>query len=320
MTETEALASRVATPAIDIRRLRIVYGKRPPGTVALKDVTLTVAPGETVGLLGHNGSGKSTLILSIMGLLRPYHGSVQIFGRPADSEEARSQVGLVTERTGLYEQFTVDEVLRLFRSLYGVKATRIAAVIDLFELHTHRATRIDQLSTGWRKRVSLACAYLHQPRILLLDEPFSGLDPLALHDVKSLIRRVQENEKAAVIIASHNLEEVGGLCHRLAILRDGQLVALGALEQLRRRFQSTNSYLVKFERPVPANLQIEGALTIEDGRTVLVDDETVLPVLLREAQRRGLHLEYVRRGAMSLHSLYRRLYEEVENRGESRTG
>lgn len=309
MPSTSMTTSRPKTAALDIRNLQVIYDGPAGGTVALNDMTLQVRQGEFLGLLGHNGCGKTTLLLSIVGLLRPNRGSVYVYGRQADSEAARAHVGLVTEGAGLYKEFSMREMLRFHAGLRDVNTTQVDRIIALFDLHRYVDARVRTLSTGWRKRLALACACLHEPPLLLLDEPFSGLDPVALDETKSLLRNLQQRLGTTVIVASHNLAEINTLCDRLAVMKSGKLLAFGTLDEFQNRFAVGDELIVRFDRRIPGTLVADPAVTKVENDTVHIDHEERLPELLRTAQRHGLRLHSVLRNTLTLPEIYKRLYE-----------
>lgn len=204
--------------------------------IVLDQVRLELEPGEVLALLGPNGAGKSTLIRCICGRLKPDQGEVLVIGQdPRRSPTARAAIGLVPQQLALYPFLTVRENLAVFAALAGMeKAGRPAAVDDTLsrcELEAVANRPASTLSGGWQRRLNIACAIVHQPRILILDEPTVGVDPPARAQIEALLQRLSK-AGMAILITSHELDQLERLAHRAAFLRDGRIVADGAPERL----------------------------------------------------------------------------------------
>jgi ABC-2 type transport system ATP-binding protein len=203
---------------------------------ALDDVTLTVSPGETFGLIGPNGSGKTTLIRLLLGLGRPTSGTVRVLGRVMPDRRIAAQIGYMTQASALYGDLTVRENLAFFSSLYGLSGrmltTRIAETLALVDLADRAGDPVSRLSGGMRQRLSLACALVHQPRLLFLDEPTVGIDPELRYAFWDYFARLNA-QGVTILVSTHHLDEAAR-CHRLALLRFGKLLAVDTPEGLRR--------------------------------------------------------------------------------------
>lgn len=208
---------------IAIQGLTIAFGR----TVAVNDVTLDIEHG-VYGLFGQNGSGKSTLLRAIAGLVRPTYGDVVGGGRKANlSDEAyRSTIGFAGHASGLYGRLTVAENLGLFGSLYGVGEDRVAEMIGRLDLDRFAGVRVEALSAGTARRASVARALLHEPPILLLDEPYANLDDDAAALVSAAVEPWKTGERVA-LIATHGAKKVKAFADGGIILRDGRLVMQG---------------------------------------------------------------------------------------------
>lgn len=219
------------TPAI---RLHAV-GKRYGDQAALSDVTLAAGQGERLALLGHNGAGKTTLIKLLLGLTRPSEGQISVLGLQPDASDfvaLRRQIGYLPESIALYDAMTGEEVLAFFAKLKGHGAAECRSLLETVGLADAAGRRVRTYSKGMRQRLGLAQALLGAPRLVLLDEPTTGLDPA----LRLQFFQVLEELKAAgatVVISSHALTEIEGRVDRLAILARGRLVASGSLEELR---------------------------------------------------------------------------------------
>jgi ABC-2 type transport system ATP-binding protein len=219
-------------------------GKRFGDKVALADLSLRVEPGEVLGFLGPNGSGKTTTIRLLMGLYRPSEGRATILGRDChrDAVALKREVGYLPDEPFLYPYLTGLELLELVAGLHGFRGgeggRRAGAAIERFGLAAEAQTFIATYSLGMRKRLALAAALLHEPRVLILDEPQSGLDPRGARDMRETVAALAR-EGRTVLLATHLLDVAERLCHRLAIIGGGRLRALGTPADLRARLADT---------------------------------------------------------------------------------
>jgi len=211
--------------------------KRFGAFTAVDDVSFGVDPGEIMGFLGPNGAGKSTLIRMLCGLLRPSSGRALIAGLDVarDPEAVRQHIGYMSQRFSLYADLTVLENLRFFGGLYGVEGrefeARSAWALEMAGLLDRKSALTSELASGWKQRLALGCAVLHRPPILFLDEPTSGVDPIARRAFWELIQQMAATG-VTVFVSTHYMDEAE-YCHRLALMDRGRLVGLGAPEELR---------------------------------------------------------------------------------------
>jgi ABC-2 type transport system ATP-binding protein len=202
---------------------------------AVDAVSFEVRAGEIVGYLGPNGSGKTTTIRMLLGLLRPTSGSATVLGYDAvrQSEQVRARAGYMSQKFALYDELTVGENLAFYAGVYGVRDRAApGAVLDRVGLAGHARERASALSGGWRQRLALAIALVHQPRLLFLDEPTSGVDPMARRAFWDLIYELAE-EGVTVMVTTHYMDEAE-YCGRLGIMRAGKLLAMDTPAALRR--------------------------------------------------------------------------------------
>jgi ABC-2 type transport system ATP-binding protein len=216
------------------RHLTRRFGER----LALDDVSFTLAPGEIFALLGPNGAGKTTTLRILAGLIAPSSGSVQVDGQamqPDSAPRLRARIGFLTEAPGLWDRLTVRQNLLVYARLYGLTSPgkAVDAVLELFDLPDRGGDRAAVLSKGLKQRVALARSLLHDPRIVMLDEPTAGLDPESARDVRGLILRLREQGRT-VLLCTHNLDEVERVADRVAVLST-RLVAVGTPSALRQR-------------------------------------------------------------------------------------
>lgn len=210
--------------------------KRYAHVAAVTDVTFCARSGEIVGLLGPNGAGKTSTLHSIVGIVTPDAGSVRVCGIDliADPKHAKRHLAFVADEPEFFEYLTVKEHLRFTGMLYGGRdsADEISATLAKFDLGDKAEAYPAQLSRGMRQKLALACALSHNPSVLLLDEPLTGLDPAGMRQMKDIII-ARARSGAAVILSSHMLSLVQELCTRLVILNHGRLVASGTLDEVR---------------------------------------------------------------------------------------
>jgi ABC-2 type transport system ATP-binding protein len=224
---------RRAAPAIEADGL----GRMFKGRVAVEGLSLAVEPGEIFGFLGPNGAGKTTTLRMLATLLAPTAGRASMLGHDilSGAMQVRRNLGVMTERPGLYERLSVDANLRLWAEAHEVEQFEraIASALELTGMADRRHDRVSALSKGLRQRASLARAIVHRPKLLLLDEPSSGLDPAAAVQVEAMVRELVRGG-ATVFLNTHRLAEAQRLCDRVAILNT-RLVALGTPAELQQR-------------------------------------------------------------------------------------
>ena len=235
---------------IDVRNLSRKFG----AFVAVDDLSFDVRQGEIFGFLGSNGAGKSTTIRMLCGLLQPSSGSAMVGGVDVtrDPEGVKQRIGYMSQRFSLYELLTVDQNIRFFGGIYGLNAAQLAArrqfVIEMAGLRGRENTLARDLSGGWRQRLALGCAILHQPSILFLDEPTGGVDPLSRRQFWRLIDTLS-NEGVTVLVTTHYLDEAER-CHRVALIHAGRLAALGTTTEVKRIFEGRPIVELRGDRPV----------------------------------------------------------------------
>ncbi len=260
---------------------------------AVDDVSLQVRPGRITGFVGANGAGKTTTMRMLMGVLAPSGGEVRWDGRPATAEDRR-RFGYMPEERGLYPRMKISEQLTFFARLHGFSSadarSRAAELLEFFDLGDRAGDLLDTLSLGNQQRVQIAAALVHRPTALVLDEPFSGLDPVAVDTMADLLHA--EAAELPVLFSSHQLDLVERLCDDLVVLSAGRVVASGSVEELRRG--STEQYRVELEDDAAWLRDLRGVVVHDvDGDTALVElDGLALPdladTLTSRARLRGL--------------------------------
>ncbi|MBL9185416.1 MAG: ATP-binding cassette domain-containing protein [Verrucomicrobiaceae bacterium] len=226
---------------IQVKNLRKEFGSK----VAVEDVSFKVEKGEVLGFLGPNGAGKSTTMRMVTGYFRPTSGSVSLGGIDMleEPEKAKQILGYLPENAPLYSDMTVASFLGFcaeMRGIYGAaKSKAIDRVLDLCFLDKVRNQSVDTLSKGYRHRTCFAQSIIHDPEVLILDEPTDGLDPNQKHEVRGMIKRMGQNK--AIIFSTHILEEVDAACSRAMIIDRGKVVADGTPDQLKKLVPGCNS-------------------------------------------------------------------------------
>lgn len=252
------------TPAIVTTGLSRAFGD----FVAVRDVNLRVAPGQFFGFLGPNGAGKSTTIKMLTGLLAPSAGNIQILGLDfmAHPLDVKRQIGVVPEGMALFGRLTGAEYLQFVGRMYGLDrettAQRTAELLDFMQLADQPRKLITDYSHGMQKKLALAAAVIHGPRVLFLDEPFEGVDAVASGTLKTMLQRMIARG-ATIFLTSHVLEIVERLCSHVAIIHRGQLVAQGSLQELRAGVAAQDaSALLSADGAAPAHA--DDRLTLEE--------------------------------------------------------
>ncbi|MDT0641536.1 gliding motility-associated ABC transporter ATP-binding subunit GldA [Zunongwangia sp. F363] len=227
--------------SISVEGISKYYGKQK----ALDQVSFSIAKGEIVGFLGPNGAGKSTLMKILTGYLPASEGKAAVNGNPLnkDVHQVQQSIGYLPEHNPLYPEMYVREYLAFNANIYNIAKSRIEEVIELTRLTPEANKKIEQLSKGYRQRVGLASALLHDPEVLILDEPTTGLDPNQLVEIRNLIRNIGKNK--TIFLSTHIMQEVEAICERVIIIDHGKVVADKKMADLRDENEQT--IMVEFD-------------------------------------------------------------------------
>jgi ABC-2 type transport system ATP-binding protein len=281
--------------AIEILGLEKTYmigfwRKRPKQ--ALRPLHLTVEEGEIFGFLGPNGAGKTTTLKMLMGLVFPTSGSARILGHDWNDPEIKAQIGFLPEQPYFYDHVTAQELLNYYGQLSGMpshgRKERIEATLKRVGLHDIKGLQLRKFSKGMLQRVGIAQAILHDPKLVFLDEPMSGLDPLGRREVRDLIEQLKQEGKT-VFFSTHILSDAEALCDRVAILHQGELRGVGAVETLTSAVQGKVEVIWQGTQ-VPASLKALGAECHVTGDRV----RAVLPENQQDAAIDALRRERIR--------------------------
>lgn len=234
--------------AIHVENISKLYGTQK----ALDNVSFTINEGEIIGLLGPNGAGKSTLMKIITCFIPPTSGNVNVYDHNIFEHplEIRKNIGYLPEHNPLYLEMYVREFLEFVAGIYDIenKKQRVEEMIELTGLTKEANKKIGQLSKGYRQRVGIAQALIHDPKILILDEPTTGLDPNQLEEIRQLIKNV--GKKKIVMLSTHIMQEVEAVCNRVIIINSGKIVADDKTENLQYMLKNNNQYIVEFDKEI----------------------------------------------------------------------
>jgi ABC-2 type transport system ATP-binding protein len=293
-------------PVIVVENLTRLFGN----FVAVDHINFEVQAGEVIGYLGPNGSGKTTTIRMLLGLLKPSDGKATVLGYDVfkQSEEIRARVGYMSQKFAIYDDLTTLENLTFYGGVYGINdKARIQHTLELVGLKGHENTLTSSLSTGWRQRLSLGIALVHEPKLLFLDEPTSGVDPTARRAFWDLIYQLAEGG-VTILVTTHYMDEAE-YCERVAVMRDGKLLAMDTPTRLKESIITGDVWEV-YAHPLEKGLELLAAMEgVErvglagDHLRVIskrVDKDAMQSLLSRES----ISVEKIERGEPTLEDVF----------------
>lgn len=292
--------------------------------VAVNGLSLEIRAGEIFGFLGHNGAGKTTTVRLLNGILAPSEGRARVLGLDptTDGPKLRRQTGVLTETPSLDERLTGRQNLEIYAELYDVPqdlvAQRVDSLLERAELADRAAEKVAGYSKGMKQRLALARAQLHEPQLLFLDEPTGGLDPVAARRVHELITHLSHEEGRTILLCTHNLAEAQKLCHRVAVLEHGRLVALGTPSELAQQLGRSRRLEIEVDRAdlETARALLKGSFGVEpelDNGTLLRVtgiEHAKIPELVASLVAAGVRLYQITPQEPSLEDVYFRLHGE----------
>jgi ABC-2 type transport system ATP-binding protein len=306
--------------AIEVRALTRRFG----AFTAVDGISFDVRKGEIFGFLGSNGAGKSTTIRMLCGLLRPTSGEALVGGISVtkDPEGVKQRIGYMSQRFSLYELLTVDQNIAFFGGIYGLDRLRLAErrrfVIEMAGLAGREQTLARDLSGGWRQRLALGCAILHEPPILFLDEPTGGVDPLSRRQFWRLIDSLSASG-VTVLVTTHYLDEAER-CHRVALIHAGRLATIGTIGEVKGIFASRPIVEIRTDRPVDAMQLLDNMDDVEKTslfgtalHAVLRSDTVAFDSLAERLRAAGLRIDSLERVEPSLEDVF---LDVVDKAGE----
>ena len=303
--------------AIAVDRLTKRFGS----FVAVDDLSFSVARGEVFGFLGANGAGKSTTIRMLCGLLQPTSGTAEVAGCDiqAQTEQLKRQIGYMSQRFSLYNDLTVEQNIRFYGGVYGLRGGRLEErmqwVLRMADLEGQKARLAGALSGGWKQRLALGCAVLHGPTVVFLDEPTSGVDPIARRNFWALIDSIS-SEGTTVLVTTHFLEEAE-YCNRIALIDAGRLVAQGSPLELKTRYITCPILEVACSRVVEGMEAIQAMPWATEVSVfgnlihVMVQEQAEAePLIARTLEEIGIRLEHIQRITPTLEDVFLFLLEK----------
>jgi ABC-2 type transport system ATP-binding protein len=307
------------TPIIEIKELSKKFGKR----LAVNNISFDIQSGEIFGLVGPNGAGKTTTMRMLVTLLKPDKGEISVGGYSLkkNPNDVRRILGFMPDSFGVYGDLTVQEYLDFFGACYKIhpklRPQLISDLLDLVDLGHRRDDMVDTLSAGLKQRLGLARVLIHDPQVLVLDEPASGLDPRARVEVRELLMEIARLGKT-IIFSSHILADVGELCSSVGIIEDGKLAAIGTLQQLSERVMTHRQLRIGVldrKEEVHAALSsmpgVNAARLLEDGKRASIEvdfigDDEAIHALLASLLQQGFPVIHFSEETKNLEEVFMR--------------
>jgi ABC-2 type transport system ATP-binding protein len=296
--------------SIKVQQLTKIYGEQK----AIDNISFEVHQGEILGFLGPNGAGKSTTMKILTCYQPPTSGSAVVYGFDAvkQSMEVRKNIGYLPEHNPLYLEMYIKEFLSFIADLHHVKNKhkRIAEMVELTGLGIEQHKKIGQLSKGYRQRTGLAAALIHDPKVLILDEPTTGLDPNQIVEIRSLIKEIGKNK--TVILSTHIMQEVQAMCNRVIIINKGNIVADDKIEKLQQLNKNEKIFIVEFDKAIDKNLiqQIAGVKNctdLEDNKWKIFSEDDIRNKIFDFAVKNNISLLSLNEEKQSLEDIFRHL-------------
>jgi ABC-2 type transport system ATP-binding protein len=298
-------------------------GKYLGGRQVLKDVTLAVNQGDIFGFLGPNGAGKTTSIRIMLGMFLPDSGKAFVLGQDASVDKNRSKVGFVLETDGLFENLSAHDNLMYYGQIYDVPQleSRIEKAIGIVGLADRLHDKAGTYSKGMRQRLALARAILHDPEVLILDEPTAGVDPTGQIEIREIMLNMVQKERKTVLLSSHNLDEVQRICNRIALIHKGQIRLYGEREQLQRQM-GHGEVVIETSQPVPSSVvtELKGlpgvgvASQIGTTLTLTAGKEAEVANIVSLLAAKGVGIEQVKKQEATLEEMYTTIVKEAEQK------
>ena len=283
---------------------------------ALDNVSFEINPGEIFGLLGPNGAGKTTMIRIILDIYKADQGTASILGGPM-TEAKKNQIGYLPEERGLYQDIQLDRCLHFLASLKGMEPMlanrKITEYLERFDLASDSKKKVKELSKGMQQKAQLISALVHNPEVLIIDEPFSALDPVNTQMVKDLLIEERNNGKT-IVMCTHQMAQVEQLCDRLVLIDHGQLVLEGSLADIRKKFAS-NDVIIRTESSIPGDLMgIESIVRSNNHVKLHLSENSSPQQVLAQLVQQGIILDEFEIATPSLDEIF----IQVVSRGKVR--
>jgi ABC-2 type transport system ATP-binding protein len=280
-------------------------------TQAVADVSFSVEAGEIFGLLGPNGAGKTTTIRIMLDLFKPDRGTVAVLGGPM-TEEKKNRIGYMPEERGLYQDVPLERCLTYLVTLKGVTETsarrQIAAYLERFDLAPHRDKKVKELSKGMQQKAQLIATIAHQPELVIIDEPFTSLDPVNTQMVKELMRELRDRG-TTILMSTHQMHQVEELCDRILLIDEGRDVLYDDLNEIRRRYAG-HEVLVRAGGEIPPVPGVTATAVHNDATKLTLDADTLPHDVLKALLAQGVQVEHFEIVLPSLEEIFVRVVQE----------
>jgi len=281
------------------------------GMCAVNDVSFSIDKGEIFGLLGPNGAGKTTCIRILLDIFKPDSGEVRILGGPM-TEIKKNNIGYLPEERGLYQDIQLERCLTYLATLKGLSSTtarkRVLEYLERFNLLDYRYKKLKELSKGMQQKAQLIVTLVHEPEVIIIDEPFSSLDPVNTQMVKDLL--IEERQRGKVILmCTHQMHQVEELCDRIILINQGKTLLYGKLEDIRHTF-TTNDILVRAPQGLPSFIQGVQKMESINGTTRLVLNSGInSQLVLQELVKQNIYLEHYEIAVPNLDEIFIRVVQ-----------
>jgi ABC-2 type transport system ATP-binding protein len=282
---------------------------------AVRDVSFVVKPGEIFGLLGPNGAGKTTTIRIMLDLFKAEHGEVSILGGPM-TEEKKERIGYMPEERGLYQDIPLERCLIYLATLKGIPKPeardRLSGLLERFDLAEHKNKKVKELSKGMQQKAQIINTILHNPELVIIDEPFAALDPVNTQLVKDVIRELC-SAGTSILMSTHQMHQVEELCDRIVLIDEGCNVLYGNLDDIRRQY-SGHAILVRALGELPAIDGFEEVLQHNNAQRVILSDQTTPNKVLQELIARDVVLEKFEIAVPTLDEIFIKVVKEGDSK------
>jgi len=283
------------------------------GNLVVKDISFHVKPGDIFGLIGPNGAGKTTTIRMIMDIIKPDSGMISIMGEKLN-ELTKNKIGYLPEERGLYRKLTVMKSLLYLASLKGVTSQQARSQAEVLLKRTgmlsHKNKKNEELSRGMGQFIQFVIAIIHDPKLVILDEPFAGLDPVNTELLKEIIIELK-NQGKAIILSTHRMNEIEELCDQIFMINRGQAVLHGELTEIKSRYKN-NSVFLEYEGELPQLEGVTGKHNYNDHVELFFDATTSPQMILEKLVEQGIRVDRFEVSTPSLHDIFLRLVEKTK--------
>ena len=284
-------------------------------TKAVSDVTFAVYPGEMFGMLGPNGAGKTTTIRIILDIFKPDQGEVSVLGGSM-TEEKKELIGYMPEERGMYQEITLVKCLTYLGTLKGLSTSdvknRLDPLLERFDLADHKHKKVKELSKGMQQKAQIINTVVHQPELIIIDEPFTALDPINTQLVKDVMRELSD-DGTTIIMSTHQMHQVEELCDRILLIDEGRDVLYGDLDEIRRSYAG-NAVLIRAAGDIPALEGVDQSLT-SNGTVKLILEAGISPQdILHRLSEEDVVLEKFEIAVPSLDDIFIQVVEAGETR------